>query len=276
MATITQDINENIRWYKANDPYYYEVDNLPLIDLLSNDKILRDEINLILADETNYASESFVTDNLQAAIDPGGSTIDLTGGTTTYSDVISWIIAQGYLSTVSTKLSELEDVDTPLTDRHAILEQRFVGGQASYKHLGTGQIYASRTILFSEYDKAPKEINFGANFNANTVAQHVGLSNGSLPNLSHFIIITGSNKGGTFNTAMSIKVIDGIRTSTRTLLSTGGAINESETNIFGEFHIAAKSTNTSNIQVTLTNGGATKRLEIVGWVETQRFRAILD
>ena len=33
-------INEDIRFYKENDPVYYEVDNLPLRDLLENDKAL--------------------------------------------------------------------------------------------------------------------------------------------------------------------------------------------------------------------------------------------
>ena len=33
-------INKNIRWYQPNDPYYYEVDNLPLTDLLNNDVVL--------------------------------------------------------------------------------------------------------------------------------------------------------------------------------------------------------------------------------------------
>lgn len=37
-------INENIRYYKANDPYYFEVDNLPLRDLVQNDKNLEEAI----------------------------------------------------------------------------------------------------------------------------------------------------------------------------------------------------------------------------------------
>ena len=37
-------INENIRYYKSSDPYYYEVDNLPLQDLVENDKILEEAI----------------------------------------------------------------------------------------------------------------------------------------------------------------------------------------------------------------------------------------
>ncbi len=38
---VVNDIKENIRFYKPNDPYFYEVDNLPLIDLLENDKTLK-------------------------------------------------------------------------------------------------------------------------------------------------------------------------------------------------------------------------------------------
>ena len=39
------NINRNIRWYQPNDPYYYEVDNLPLTDLLNNDITLEDKIS---------------------------------------------------------------------------------------------------------------------------------------------------------------------------------------------------------------------------------------
>lgn len=106
------DIKENIRFFKPNDPYYYEVDNLPLIDLLNNDKILRDEINLILTADSNYASEDYVLTNLQDAI--GNSSIvdiDGDGVTPPYTDILSWITAQGYLTEVATNLGDLKDVD---------------------------------------------------------------------------------------------------------------------------------------------------------------------
>jgi hypothetical protein len=110
---VTQDIKENIRFFKPNDPYYYEVDNLPLIDLLNNDKILRDEINLILANTSNYATENYVQTNLQAAIgDAGEVDIDGDGITPAFTDLISWINAQGYLSEVATNIGDLLDVDT--------------------------------------------------------------------------------------------------------------------------------------------------------------------
>jgi len=38
-------INEDIRFYLPNDPYYHEVDNLPLEDLLDNDKRLQNQFD---------------------------------------------------------------------------------------------------------------------------------------------------------------------------------------------------------------------------------------
>ena len=38
-------IKETIRLYQPNDPYYYKVDNLPLEDLLDNDKALQDQLD---------------------------------------------------------------------------------------------------------------------------------------------------------------------------------------------------------------------------------------
>mgnify|MGYP003108493119 CR=1 FL=1 len=42
---MTDRINKNIRYYLPNDPYYYEVDNLPLQDLLTNDERLQIQID---------------------------------------------------------------------------------------------------------------------------------------------------------------------------------------------------------------------------------------
>ena len=38
-------IKENIRLYKPDDPYYYEVDNLPISDLLENCVRLQDQLD---------------------------------------------------------------------------------------------------------------------------------------------------------------------------------------------------------------------------------------
>jgi len=46
---MTDRINEDIRFYLPADPYYYQVDNLPLEDLLNNDIKLQDQIDAILA-----------------------------------------------------------------------------------------------------------------------------------------------------------------------------------------------------------------------------------
>jgi len=39
-----EQINRSIRFYQPNDPYFWEVDNLPLTDLLSNDVILENRL----------------------------------------------------------------------------------------------------------------------------------------------------------------------------------------------------------------------------------------
>ena len=50
---MAQRINEEIRFYQPADPYYYQVDNLPLEDLLNNDILLQDQIDAIQANTQN-------------------------------------------------------------------------------------------------------------------------------------------------------------------------------------------------------------------------------
>tara|TARA_R110000765_G_scaffold84080_1_gene162878 strand:- start:283 stop:1413 length:1131 start_codon:yes stop_codon:yes gene_type:complete len=96
-------INEKIRFFKANDPYYYEVDNLPLIDLLENDKSLRDEINDILLNNQVWATENFVTDRIQLTIGTPG-TINISGdGSTVPNNVVAWVLGKNFIT--------LDDVD---------------------------------------------------------------------------------------------------------------------------------------------------------------------
>ena len=47
MSYLGEEINYNIRWYKPNDPYYWEVDNLPIEDLQSNCIKLQSQVNTI-------------------------------------------------------------------------------------------------------------------------------------------------------------------------------------------------------------------------------------
>lgn len=44
-------INNNIRFFKPNDPYYYEVDNLPIDDLISNCVDLQNQLNVLVSEE---------------------------------------------------------------------------------------------------------------------------------------------------------------------------------------------------------------------------------
>jgi hypothetical protein len=96
-------INEKIRFYKANDPYYYEVDNLPLIDLLENDKSLRDTVNSIITSNQNWSTEYYVDFKVQTAVG-NSSIIDVEGdGDTLPNNVVDWVLGKNYVT--------LEDVD---------------------------------------------------------------------------------------------------------------------------------------------------------------------
>jgi hypothetical protein len=55
-------INEDIRFYEAGDPYYYEVDNLPLQDLLTNDKVLQTQIDDLVANKSFEVGRSGFSD----------------------------------------------------------------------------------------------------------------------------------------------------------------------------------------------------------------------
>ena len=66
---MAQRINEDIRFYLPADPYYYQVDNLPLEDLLSNDVRLQSQIDEInSADRGNTVGRAGFTE-LQPFID---------------------------------------------------------------------------------------------------------------------------------------------------------------------------------------------------------------
>ena len=58
-------IKENIRVYKPNDPYWYKVDNLPILDLLENDIALQEQIDI--ASTINKIERAGFTDLLPYA-----------------------------------------------------------------------------------------------------------------------------------------------------------------------------------------------------------------
>ena len=68
---MTQRITEDIRFYLPADPYYYQVDNLPLEDLLTNDVRLQSQIDEInSAERGNTVGRAGFTE-LQPFIDAG-------------------------------------------------------------------------------------------------------------------------------------------------------------------------------------------------------------
>ena len=64
-------INEDIRFYLPADPYYYQVDNLPLEDLVMNDRILQEQIDELAAggESSNRIGRSGF-DDLHPSVDP--------------------------------------------------------------------------------------------------------------------------------------------------------------------------------------------------------------
>ena len=68
---MAQRINEDIRFYLPADPYYYEVDNLPLEDLLANDVRLQSQIDSINSAETGNTVGRAGFTELQPFIDTG-------------------------------------------------------------------------------------------------------------------------------------------------------------------------------------------------------------
>tara|TARA_R110000824_G_scaffold263766_12_gene452584 strand:+ start:2406 stop:3488 length:1083 start_codon:yes stop_codon:yes gene_type:complete len=113
-------INEKIRFYKANDPYYYEVDNLPLIDLLENDKSLRDELNSIIYNNQSWATLYYVDSVAQSAVGDV-NIIDISkDGDRLPNNVVDWVLSKNYITLddvdenedpfVPKKISQLQDV----------------------------------------------------------------------------------------------------------------------------------------------------------------------
>ena len=60
------NINKNIRFYQPNDPYYYQVDNLPLVDLLNNDITLENRLS-----ELEQSVNAVITGGTQGTITLG-------------------------------------------------------------------------------------------------------------------------------------------------------------------------------------------------------------
>jgi hypothetical protein len=126
-------VNENIRFYKPNDPYFYEVDNLPLIDLLENDKTLAAAINDILLSQSNFATEEYVQDAI------GDSTqIDINGDNITLpNNVIDWVLQQGYgqgtlESLTDTDLTGISDGDVLVFDSGTFTPNAITGSEAIF------------------------------------------------------------------------------------------------------------------------------------------------
>jgi len=68
---MAERINEDIRFYLPADPYYYQVDNLPLEDLVTNDIRLQDQIDELRASDVGETISRSGFSELQPFIDDG-------------------------------------------------------------------------------------------------------------------------------------------------------------------------------------------------------------
>ena len=68
---MAQRITEDIRFYLPADPYYYQVDNLHIEDLLANDVRLQSQIDEINAADRGLTVGREGFTELQPFIDPG-------------------------------------------------------------------------------------------------------------------------------------------------------------------------------------------------------------
>jgi len=118
MAINPEDLIDPIRYYKPNDPYYYEVDNLPLEDLLENDRRLLQAITSIVASIPNdlqggdrFATERWVSD---VATGPFKRVLadldDVSTDDPTEKQVLTYSTAGWEPQTPATFLDDLEDV----------------------------------------------------------------------------------------------------------------------------------------------------------------------
>ena len=273
---VVNDIKENIRFYKANDPYYYEVDNLPLIDLLNNDKILRDEINLILDSTAAYITESSVDTKVQDAIgDATKVDIDNTDGSVDHTNVISWIEAQEYGGKTITGATDTA-IDNP-SDGDTLIYSDATGKWGLGANLINQQkeITVSETVMFDSLGFGGLNIETNRKATSTLVENHIGVAAGSLSGLTHYIVRGGMNSGGgSSNKHLQFK--GGERTTPTTLVKTsGGTANEAETYVENYAIVSARTDPTNNTDFIFTKPGNMRYLNILGYIVNHKIKAIM-
>ena len=100
-------INEAIRYHKPNDPYYWEVDNLPLIDIMRNIVLTAAKINELVIEINNHYDKGEI-DSLRTR-----DLFDVDDVTPGLNDVLKWNGATYTPGPGSNWTYELEDVYNP-------------------------------------------------------------------------------------------------------------------------------------------------------------------
>jgi len=270
---VVNDIKENIRFYKANDPYFYEVDNLPLIDLLNNDKILRDEINLILDSTAAYVTESSVDTTVQEAIgDATKVDIDNTDGSVDHTNVISWIEAQEYGGKTITGATDTA-IDNP-SDGDTLVYSDATGKWGLGANLINQQkeITVSEVVTFDRLGKLGMDINTDLKINSTKIENFLGVATGSLSGITHYIVRAGMNNA-TGTSKMMYQ--GGDKTDKTTWLRTSGGIGKGETYVENHGIIGARTDPTEDTRLYRENAGTAKYAEVLGYIINHKIKAVL-
>tara|TARA_A100001515_G_scaffold144496_1_gene148707 strand:- start:3413 stop:4240 length:828 start_codon:yes stop_codon:yes gene_type:complete len=273
---VVNDIKENIRFYKANDPYFYEVDNLPLIDLLNNDKILRDEINLILDSTAAYITESSVDTKVQDAIgDATKVDIDNTDGSVDHTNIISWIEAQEYGGKTITGATDTA-IDNP-SDGDTLIYSDATGKWGLGANLINQQreITVSETVMFNSLGFGDLDIESNRKATSTIVENHIGAAAGSLSGLTHYIVRGGLNSGGGSG-PKNLQYKGGERTSVTTFIITSGNNgNTAETYVENTAIVPARTDPTNNTDFIFNKPGNMRYLRILGYIVNHKIKAVL-
>src|SRR6056300_767839 len=106
-----------IRYFKANDPYYFEVDNIPIKQLEENAKFLKDQVDGLIRDRNNTDRGRASFSELRPYVNGGDSTLRVKPGRFTAR------INDAY---TKTPLQTISQVVAPNSISHpALLSDRF-------------------------------------------------------------------------------------------------------------------------------------------------------
>ena len=305
----------NTRFYKPNDPYYYEVDNLPLIDLLLHSETLRAKVNEIIS---NTYTKTEVDNKLANRYTYNLVDIEGTDNTNRIDgDVLAWdsTISPPAFKPIQ-KISYtygLYDVKDYNGNNHNLPNHVLVWDGSEYEQrpleiedlynvtapttpIGSRSIIEQRTLNTGGAGTAVYDHKLSDSFTASqiimfsefgiaplTLSSPYNLNSTDVANhaggstLPHLTHYIVEAQGNTDNSSHAyVKVADGLYSTSRHILkAVGTGSSGADTWNTNQATLAAESPNTNDITF-LVSGWTNIYVKVVGWVETRSFRAIMD